>query len=1121
MNRCLSFLLIAAILAFFPNPAFPENKPVVKIGVLSAMRLKVCMERWQPMARYLTDQIDEAQFEIIPLAYDTVHDAVKSGRVDFILANPSFYVELERWYGVNRVATLKKRSSLLACKTYGGVVFWAKHRTDIRDWPDLKGKRFMAANEFSLGGWRMVWRELKERGINPHRDFGELRFGLTHEDVVEAVAEGRIDVGCVRTGVLEQLIAAHEINRNDVTILNRSDQNDQYFPFLCSTRLYPEWPMAKLKSTPDDLAEKVTIALLRMAPDSNAAAASHCAGWTIPLNYQSVHECLRYLRVGPYEQLGHVSVRDVLHSYWRWLLAVGLACIGSLVFVVAIMRLNSRIRESNEKLKAEMAERRRADEALQHAKEIAEAATRAKSEFLANMSHEIRTPMNGVIAAAELVMNEQLPPKIRHYLKIIHASAHSLLGLINDILDFSKIEAGKMTIATKPFMLDEVIDRVVHLFFNSASEKGIELLVDFHPKTVRSVIGDPMRLQQILTNLVGNSVKFTENGGYILIAVRTEMSSDSSVMFHFRVEDTGVGIPESYLDRLFQPFTQADASDTRRYEGTGLGLSICKRLVEMMGGEIWVESTVGRGSMFYFTITLERQAIDAPRSFDTPEEMQRLRVLVVDDYNVSLSLVSQMLASFGFEVETASTGAEAIEKMQAASQMEAPIGLVIIDWQMPEMDGMETARQIKSVYRTDIPMIMMTVFGKGPQQEDAENLGIGCFLAKPIYSSTLYNAIMDVFGRKDAKRQFVSKTSGSDMTLYKQRLRGFRVLVVEDNPTNSEIAVAILASAGMTADTAENGRVALEKVGRYSYDAILMDVQMPEMNGYEATRQIRSDVRLKTLPIIAMTAHAMRGDEEKCIQAGMDGYVSKPVRQERLFQLLWRLLKNRQPTSIPVPAIDDAAAVEHVVLPDQVNGLRIRESLTVSQLEPAVYVKILERFGINQRHTAEQIAAALADNDRERLALLAHTLKGGAANIGAVDVMAAARNVEDALKHDAPETEIMVLGERLAVSLKTVLVSIEQLAAIENAAPKSGSSVTADHEDGTLRLLRNLQTALKRSDPGMSRLALSALEDVWDRNIYRNIARLVENYDYDDAGRQVDGIIRTLIGKTAEEDLKK
>ena len=1102
---------------------------IVKIGVLATMSVESCEEQWRPTALFLEERIDGYRFEITPLTYDKIYDAVKKRSVDFILANPSFYVELERWYGVNRIATLKNRCAKGIATTYGGVVFFKKGRQKICGWEDLKNKRFVAANELSLGGWRIVWRELKERGIDPYKDFKELKFTLSHEEVVFEVLKGEVDAGSVRTDILERMAAEGKINLADFSVLQQERSAPGEPPFLCSTRLYPEWPIAKLQLTPDTLAEKVCLTLLGMPEESPAARAARCAGWTIPLNYESVHDCLRVLKLGPYQDQGKVSVKDVIYTYWRWLLVASIILLGSVLAVLIILKLNSRIWESHEQLKKEMAERQKTDQALQQAKELAEAATRAKSEFLANMSHEIRTPMNGVIAAAELAMNEPLSPKVSRYLKIIHGSAHSLLGLINDILDFSKIEAGKMVIDSRPFMLDEVLDRVVTLFANSASEKNIELLVDIHPETVRGVIGDPMRLQQILTNLVGNAVKFTENGGYILISVCMAEAIPPLMTLQFTVRDTGVGIPEPYLNRLFQPFTQADGSDTRRYEGTGLGLSICKRLVEMMNGRIWVESTVGSGSAFYFTIKIEKQASDQPILLKPPSEMKPLRVLVVDDCKESVALVSRMLSSFDFEPDTALSGKEAIDKITAGLENHNPFGLAIIDWRMPEMDGLETAQRIQKSHDKELPVIMMSAFGKDQERDAAQQAGIGCFLTKPIYPSTLFNAIMDVFGRKGVQRHFITEAMDTDVSMYKKFLKGFRILVVEDNPTNSEIAVAILETAGMSADTAENGRLALEMMRSRQYDAILMDVQMPEMNGYEATRLIRSDARLASLPVIAMTAHAMRGDEEKCMQAGMDGYVSKPVHQARLFQLLWRLLKNRRPQqggeeSLATESLEPKPG--ETVLPEQIEGLHIRNVLDATRLDPSTYLKILKGFSMNHRQATEEISRALQINDWKRLAMIAHTLKGSAANIGAYDVMKASENLENGLDREASNQEIGALCERLCFLLRLLMESISRLTGIAQDTTgdlpvDKGEEIETGVGTKDKRLefhVIRLKEALKRSDPQSIREALRELAYGMNKSSFRLLERLVDNYDYEEAQTFISDLKPENFGKRGEGD---
>ena len=615
----------------------------------------------------------------------------------------------------------------------------------------------------------MAWREFKEIGIDPYSDFAALRFDETHDQVVYAVRDGMVDAGTVRTATLEALSAEGKIDLSDFYVFPQRHNSGDPPPYLCTTREYPGWPMAKVRHTPDALAEKVAVALLQMPPDAIAARAAGCAGWTIPLNYQPVHDCLKVLKVGPYEDLGKITFTDVVSNYGHWIIvATALFCILA-GFAGAAMKLNTQIKASNVRLNAEMELRKQKERELHQAMELAETATRAKSEFLANMSHEIRTPMNGVIAAADLALSEQVPPRIANYLKIIHSSAYSLLGIINDILDFSKIEAGKFELKERIFRLGEVIDRVMELFVSKAAEKGLELLVDIDMNTPRVIEGDPLRLQQILTNLVSNAVKFTESDGMIRMDVKevTEtggVPATGEMVLAFSVKDTGTGIDPEYMDLLFEPFSQADTSSTRKYEGTGLGLSICKQLVTMMGGQIGVESVLGRGSTFFFTVHMRRPAAGQVPRLVVPPDIQGLNVLVVDDLADSRAIMRKMLLSLGFRVEILASGPEALDRLQPDQMHANPVRLIMMDWKMPGMDGIEVSRKIRQELKLSLPIIMMTAFGKEEQRIAAEAAGINGFLIKPIYPSTLFDAIMDGFGKEGFK------AAGKEKTVHDQGL---------------------------------------------------------------------------------------------------------------------------------------------------------------------------------------------------------------------------------------------------------------------------------------------------------------------------------------------------------------
>ena len=844
---CLPYALLIILSlwgVFFSGECRADNGPL-RIGVLAIRGMDQCLQRWGATADYLSDQIAGQRFIIVPLAHDQIYPTVKNGGVDFILANSAFYVGLEHWYRANRIVTLKERRARGVYTRYGGVIFCRKDRQDIRKLEDLKGKSFMAVSETSLGGWLMAWREFKEKGIDPFSDFGDLRFNETHDEVVFAVQDRLVDAGTVRTNTLEDLSAEGKITLDDFYVFPRLHAEIGPTDYYCTTREYPEWPMAKVQHTSDTLAEDVAEALLEMPPDSPAALAAGCAGWTIPLNYQTVHDCLKVLKVGPYKDLGKITIKDVLKTYGHWIIfACAAFCILS-AFTGVIMKLNRRIRTSNVRLQVEMDLRRQKDRELKSAKELAEAATRAKSEFLANMSHEIRTPMNGVIAATDLALGEKVSPKIENYLKIIQTSAYSLLGIINDILDFSKIEAGKFELKPRTFRLSEVFDRVMDLFYSKAADKGIELLVDCDSNTPKVLIGDPLRLQQILTNLISNAIKFTESGGVILVSVKpapesTDDLAGDTAMLSFSVKDTGTGIAPEYRDLLFEPFSQADTSSTRKYEGTGLGLSICKQLVTMMHGTIGVESELGRGSTFFFTVRLDRPADKSIPKPVVPPDIQGLTVLVVDDLADSRLIMRKMLESLGFRVETLSSGLDALSRLKDNQLRNYPIELIMMDWKMPQMDGIEVSRKIRQEMNLTMPIIMMTAFGKEEQRVQAQQVGINGFLIKPIYPSTLFDAIMDGFGKggdknADRKKHFTTRAS-----IYRTPLKGLHMLVAEDNPTNQQVAQAILEGAGIVVTIAGNGEEAVKAVRNQAFDAVLMDIQMPKMNGYEATRLIRT-----------------------------------------------------------------------------------------------------------------------------------------------------------------------------------------------------------------------------------------------------------------------------------------
>jgi two-component system, sensor histidine kinase and response regulator len=1121
-------LALASILILIPlfckEPSLAAPAPI-RIGVLAIRGPEQCLKSWEPTARYLSERILGENFVIIPLAHDQVAEVVRRGDIDFLLSNSSIYVELEQRYGINRIATLKESRLGRTYSQYGGVIFRRQERSDLKTLADLRERSFMAVSEDSLGGWRMAWRELKEQGIDPHRHFRSLSFGDTHDGVVYAVRDGLVDAGTVRTNSLEELAAEGQIDLADFHIFPRPGDNSPPTPYLCSTREYPNWPMAKIADTPDELAEQVAIALLQMQADSPAAFAAGCAGWTIPLNYQPVQELLMALRLGPYQDLGKITLADLLRNYGPWLLVALIFFCSHLAFTLLILRLNRRIKASHLSLSAEIEMHKKLDRQLEQAKQQAEAATLTKSRFLANMSHEIRTPMNGIIAATDLALAEKVSAEVEHYLHIVQNSSYSLLGIINDILDFSKIEAGQLELKERLFRLDEMFDRVMDVFVNQAAEKDIELLLDIDPATPRFLRGDSLRLQQILINLIGNAIKFTGPGGIILVGVGPDEQprdlQPPQTVLRFTVKDTGTGIAPEYLPLLFEPFTQGDSSSTRKYEGTGLGLSICKRFVTLMHGDIGVTTTLGKGSTFTFSVRLEKVEEQSGSRYIFPPDLHGIKVLVVDDSADSRDIMEKMLLSLGFRVDTLASGMDALQRLATPPAGCSAVDLVLIDWKMAELDGIETSRHIREELGLKMPIIMMTAFSREVQRSTAERVGINGFLTKPIFQSTLFDAIMDAFGkvREGDGQGRVSLTTKA--SIYKKQLRGCKILVVEDNPTNQEVAQAILKGAGISVAAAVNGLEAVERVAAEAFDAVLMDVQMPKMNGYEATRHIRALPGGGSLPIIAMTAHALKGDEEKCLEAGMSGYVAKPINQDRLFATLWRHLaaqkRNASGNDDQRPGWENnredvvpAAAGDAPVL----DGIDVGSVLQATGLSWTTLHHILQGFRRDNRDTAGTIRRAAQSGDVDSLRQLAHSLKGSAGNIGAGELREAAAALEEACPAATP-AEMAPLAASLCEEVERLL------RVLEGVAPAAGPGPLASPIDSTdpvkaIDLLTGLAEAIDRADPEEIGTFVVRLQDRLDtfndvtRTALANLLAETGRYDYDQARQTLATILRSF-----------